>query len=326
MLGSDRLPEILAVGEPMVEFAAEARGRLGTARTFRRGFGGDTANFIVAASRTGARCGYVTRLGGDEFGRAFLSLWEQEGVDRSRVIVEPEGTTAVYFIARREDGGHDFTYYRAHSPASRLQPDDLDAAYLAGAKVFHTSGISQAISASARATVDAAIDVVARGGGKISYDANVRPRLWPIDVARHVVERTFGRAQLVFLSTEDAAHLYPGMRAEEVVRRVLDCGPRLVVLKQGADGCLIAPAEGALLHLPGWPVEVVDTTGAGDAFAAAFVSAWLAGAPLDEAAVQANAVGALTTMGLGAVAPIPTRAAVTAFLRERQTTTHHRRE
>jgi len=100
----------------------------------------------------GACGGYVTRLGGDEFGRAFLSLWEQEGVDRSGVIVEPEGTTAVYFIARREDGGHDFMYYRAHSPASRLQPEDLDSAYLAKAKVLHTSGISQAISDSARAT------------------------------------------------------------------------------------------------------------------------------------------------------------------------------
>ena len=310
----------------MAEFAAEARGRLGAVRIFRRGFGGDTANFIVTAARMGARGGYITRLGGDEFGRAFLSLWEQEGIDRSRVIVEPEGTTAVYFIVRREDGGHDFTYYRAHSPASRLQPDDLDSAYLARAKVLHTSGISQAISDSARATVDAAIDVVSRAGGKISYDANVRPRLWPIAVARGVVERTFDRAHLVFLSTEDAAHLYPGLRAADVVRRVLDSGPRLVVLKQGGAGCLIAPAEGAALPLPGWPVEVVDSTGAGDAFAGAFVVAWLAGAPLEEAGALANAVGAMTAMGLGAVDPIPTRAAAMAFLGERQTATHHRRE
>lgn len=320
------MPEILALGEPMAEFAGEGRGRLGAVRTFRRGFGGDTANFIVAAARMGARCGYITRLGGDEFGRAFLSLWEREGIDRSHVVVEPEGMTAVYFISLREDGGHDFTYYRAHSSASRLQPDDLDSAYLAGAKVLHASGISQAISESARLTVDAAFDVVARAGGKISYDANIRPRLWPIEVAHGVVERTFGRAQLVFLSSEDAAHLYPGMRADEVVRRVLDCGPGLVVLKQGGAGCVIAPAEGALVHLPGWPVDVVDSTGAGDAFAGAFVVAWLAGAPLEEAGALANAAGAMTTMGLGAVAPIPTRTAATAFLANRQTVTHHRRE
>jgi 2-dehydro-3-deoxygluconokinase len=309
----------------MAEFAAETPGRLGTASSFRRGFGGDTANFIVAAARMGGRCGYVTRVGDDEFGRAFLALWEQEGVDHSRVIVEPAGTTAVYFIARREDGGHDFTYYRAHSPASRLQPGDLDRAYLAGARVVHTSGITQAISASALATVEAALDIAAAGAA-VSYDVNVRPRLWPVEAARAAAEWTFGRALLVFISTEDAAHLYPGAHGEDVARTILGRGPRAVVLKQGAAGCTLVSARDAPVRLPGWDVEAVDTTGAGDAFAGAFVAAWASGAEFEEAAALANAAGALTAMGLGAVAPIPDRAAVTALMHTRQTAVHIRKE
>jgi len=313
-VGASHIPAVVALGEPMVEFAAEQRGGLGDVRTFRRGFGGDTANFIVAAARMGAPCGYVTRLGGDDFGRAFLALWDREGVDRSRVIVEPGSPTGVYFISILEAGIHEFTYYRWGSPASRLCPDDLDEPYLAGARVFHTSGITQAISASARETVEAALTIVGRSGGTISYDANVRPRLWPLDTARQVVTQTFSRAHLVFVSDEDAALLYPGLPAESVVERILTLGPRLVALKRGARGCLVATAEGERYPLSAWPVDVVDTTGAGDAFAGAFVGAWLSGAGVAEAARLANAAGALTTTGLGAIASIPTRGQIVEFL------------
>lgn len=297
----------------MVEFAAEERGRLGAVRTFRRGWGGDASNFAVACARLGSSCGYITRIGGDEFGRSFLALWEREGVEISRVIVDPEGFTGVYFIAVRDDGGHDFTYYRAGSAASRLQPKDLDPGYLHQARVFHTSSISQAISESTLATVDAAIELVARAGGFVSYDANIRPRLWPLHVARRVVESTFTRARLVFLSTEDAAHLYGEADPHAVIDRVLAFGPQLVVLTQGVQGCLVA-SEAVRLQIPAWEVEVVDATGAGDAFAAGFVVAWLEGRPLEQAGRFANAAGALTTMGLGAVEPIPHRARVEAFL------------
>ena len=309
----------------MAEFVAEQCGRLGEVRTFRRGFGGDTANFIVAAARMGASSGYVTRVGGDEFGHAFLALWEREGVDHSRVIVESDGVTGVYFISIRDKGGHDFTYYRTASAASRLAPDDLDEVCIAAARVFHTSGITQGISETAREAVETALDIAERADRTISYDANVRPTLWPLKVALPVVERTFTRAHLVFLSEEDVAHLYPGVDVENVIEHVLGFGPRLVVFKRGARGCLVATAEGAHWAIAAWPVDVVDTTGAGDAFAGAFVASWLEGAGVEEAARLANAAGALTTLGLGAVEPIPTRARAIEFIGERQTKTHTRK-
>jgi 2-dehydro-3-deoxygluconokinase len=298
----------------MAEFAGEERGRLSTVRAFRRGYGGDTSNFAVAAARLGASAGYITRVGGDEFGSAFLILWRSEGVDVSQVKVEPRGFTGVYFIALCSDRGHEFTYYRHGSAASRITPADLDPAYLRGARLFHTSGISQAISESCRAAVDAAITAARTQGVMVSYDLNIRPGLWPPTVARAVVEGTIPRADIVFLSGEDIGHLYGGTPPEELMAMMLAAGPRLVVLKQGEDGCLILSADGQRVQVPAWPVDVVDTTGAGDAFAAAFAVEWLRGVPLEQAGRFANAVGALTAAGLGAVEPIPTRVQVEEFM------------
>jgi len=308
------VPDVIALGEPMAEFAAEERGRLSRVTTFRRGWGGDTSNVAVAAARLGTSVGYVTRLGEDEFGHSFLALWDQEGVDRSHVVIDPDGFTGVYFIALDEAGRHDFTYYRTGSAASRLQPADIDPAYVQTARVFHTSGITQAISEGARAAADAAIAAARAKGVAVSYDLNLRPKLCPLPQLRSIVEATLPLADIVFLSAEDAGYLDDSRPAEIVAEQVLARGPRLVVLKLGAEGCLIAEAEGTSVRLPAWPARVVDTTGAGDAFDAAFLGEWIRGASPARAGRFANAVGALAARGLGAVAPLPVRAWVEAFI------------
>ncbi|MDQ7828419.1 MAG: sugar kinase [Armatimonadota bacterium] len=312
------MPDVVALGEPLVEFVALERGALGEVRTFLRGFGGDTANFAVAAARLGARAGYITRVGDDEFGRACQALWRQEGVDTRGVIVEPGGTTGIYFIALDRDGRHTFTYYRAGSAASRLRPADIDPAYLVEARCFHTSGITQAISEGARAAADEAMARARALGVTVTYDLNVRPRLHPVAELRDIVDAALRRAHIAFLSSEDAEYLFPGAPPETVMEQLLTCGPDLVVLKRGPLGCLVRTATGEVVDAPGWPVTPVDATGAGDAFDAAFVVERLRGRNLEEAARFANAVGALTTQGLGAIAALPTREAVEAFVHRRE--------
>ncbi len=307
------MPDIVALGEPLLEFVAAERGRLQDVKTFQRGWGGDTSNFVVAVARLGGSSGYLTRIGGDEFGRSFLALWRQERVDASRVTVEPDGVTGIYFIAFPEDGAHEFTYYRAGSAASHLQPTDIPVDYVDRARVFHTSGITQAISASAAETAKVAITQARTCNLTISYDANIRPKLQPLSSLRAAFEATIPSVDIVFLSGEDAEHLYGTVPSQEVVRRILACGPNIAVLKQGAAGCLIASADGTL-SIPGWPITPVDATGAGDAFDAAFLIEWRRGAPLDQAGRFANAVGALTASSLGAVTAIPTRTRVEQYV------------
>lgn len=290
----------------MAEFCATTMGSLSEAPLFKRGWGGDTSNFAVAVARLGGRAGYLCRLGDDEFGRSFLDLWRREGVDASGVIVEKDSFTAVYFISLMEGGGHDFTYYRSNSAASRYTIDDLDRDYIGNAKVLHSSGISLAVSQSVREAVFEAVDLCRATGGIFSFDLNFRPKLWPVNTARAVMEYALRRADLVFASIGDMKLLYGMDDLHTCVEKLRGFGVGTVVVKLGEEGCLVA-TDGASFHSPGIRVDVVDTTGSGDAFDGAFVVGHMEGWSLEETADFANAVGALTATGYGAVAPIPTR-------------------
>ncbi len=141
MAASEITPEIVAIGEPMIEFNQTTAN----ARDYLQGFGGDTSNFCVAVARHGGRPGYVTRLGDDAFGRGFLDLWRTEGVDTSGVVTDPQAHTAVYFVMH-DERGHAFSYLRKGSAASRLSPENVPLDLVGRARYLHVSGITQAIS------------------------------------------------------------------------------------------------------------------------------------------------------------------------------------
>ena len=135
-------PSIVCLGEPLIEFN---RPREGDGLTWLQGFGGDSQNVAIAAARQGASAGYVTSLGQDWMGDAFLDLWKAEGVDASKVSRHPTAPTGVSFVTHTE-AGHKFDYLRKNSAASLMQPEDLPLDYIAGARFLHVSAISQAIS------------------------------------------------------------------------------------------------------------------------------------------------------------------------------------
>ena len=125
------MPDLIAIGEPLVEMAAESAGRLGDVDRFRCGWGGDTANFVLAAARLGGACGYVTRVGQDAFGRAFVAMLETHGVDARHVISDEEHHTGLYFVTYSEERKHRFDYVRRGSAASHLAGTDIDPDYVA---------------------------------------------------------------------------------------------------------------------------------------------------------------------------------------------------
>lgn len=301
-------PAILAIGEPMIEFNQTTPGQ----PDYLQGFGGDTSNAIVACARQGASCGYITRLGDDEFGRMFLDLWRTEGVDSSGVGIDGTAHTAVYFVTHGA-AGHSFSYLRRDSAASRMQPAHLPVALIRGARILHVSGISQAISQGARDTVQAAITLARSVGVKVSYDTNLRLKLWSLDTARQVIGDTIALTDYLLPSLEDL-QAASGLEAPDAI---LDwCfahGASNVVLKLGREGCIAATRD-SRTAIAGHQVNAVDATGAGDCFDGAFLARLDAGCDLLAAARYANAAAALTTTGFGAVAPLPRRAAVEAFI------------
>ena len=310
------MPDIVAIGEPLVELAAESAGRLGDVDRFRYGWGGDTANFVLAATRLGGACGYVTRVGRDAFGDAFVAMLEAHGVDASRVIRDEEHHTGLYFVTYSEDRTHRFDYVRRGSAASHLAGADIDPDYVSGARVLHASGISQAISRSCADAVRVAMEIARKADTTVSYDANVRPALGTQKILRHNFEAALALADVVFVSEEDSANLFGEAPLEDVLDCIVGERPRLAVAKLGADGCLIKAETGERRQVPAWKIDAVDATGAGDAFSAGFVLSLLRDAELAEAGRYANAVGALTATGVGAIAPQPSHAEVTAFMEE----------
>jgi len=305
------MPDIVALGEPLVEFN-QARSTDPTA--YVQGFGGDTSNMAIAAARLGASVGYVTRLGADRFGRMFLDLWMREGVDAAGVALEAEASTGVYFVTHSTQG-HEFSYLRAGSAASRMRPDTLPLAVLRTARLVHASGISQAISATACDAVFAAFDIARAQGSLVTYDPNVRLKLWPLTRARACVLAAAAQCTWCLPSREDAALLFEGLAPDAVVDALHRAGARGVVLKQGADGCLVS--DGARReHLRAHRVQSVDATGAGDCFDGAFAARLLAGDDPFAAARYANVAAALATTGFGAVAPLPRSADVERALEQ----------
>ena len=304
------MPDIICLGEPLYEFNQTKPGEPG----YLAGHGGDTSNCAVAAARQGASVGYLTALGSDAFGDSFMELWQREGVDASMVRRRDDAHTGVYFITHGPQG-HVFSYLRAGSAASRMAPEDLPEDYLRSARVLHASGISQAISSSATDTVFRAIEIAREAGVLVSYDTNLRLRLWPLARARAIVQATAALADILLPSTDDATALTGLTDPDRIADHYLGHGVKLVALTLGKEGALVATSE-RRERVPARRVESVDATGAGDTFDGSFLAEYLRTGDPFAAGRWANAAAALSTKGFGAVAPMPRRPHVEAFLGE----------
>ncbi len=299
------MPDLLCLGEPMLEFNRQSAGPYGRV-LYLEGHGGDTSNAAIAAARSGASVGYVTAIGTDAPGDSFMALWAREGVDTATVRRAPDAPTGLYVVTH-DDQGHHFTFYRTGSAAARLRPADLPEDAIRSARILH-----QAISDTACDTGFRAMDLARGAGVRVSYDTNLRLRLWPAARAAAVIHAAIAMADIALPSLDDATALTGLTDPDAVADFYLRLCPT-VLLKCGAAGCLMATRDGRT-RIPAHRVDTMDATGAGDTFAGALLARLLAGDDAVTAARYANAAAALSTTGYGAVAPIPRAAAVRALL------------
>jgi len=305
--------DLVALGEPLLEFnQVQAEPPL-----YLQGFGGDTSNAVIAAARAGARAGYLSRLGDDAWARRLRELWQAEGIDAQAVISDPKASTGIYFVSH-DAQGHHFSYARAGSAASRMQPQDLHGAWqdmIARSCWLHVSGISMAISPSACATVLAAMRWARQVGTQVALDSNLRLKLWSLPEAQQALAQALPLCDLFLPSLDDMTPLTGLTRAEDILDWSHAHGAQQVVLRLGAAGA-VCSFEGQRLNLAGHKVEAVDATGAGDCFAGNLLARLAAGDGLPEAARYANAAAALAVQGHGAVAPLPRSEAVLRLLEQ----------
>lgn len=300
-------PDILCLGEPMVEFVrSDDMG----GDTYIAGVGGDTSNAAIAAARQGAKVGYLTALGQDRFGDRIQHLWERENVDFSTVWRDPDAPTGLYVIDPDPAERH-YSYFRAGSAASRYSPERLPATALAKAVVLHVSGITLAVSDELRASAFEAIRQVLEAGGKVSLDTNLRLKLWDAQAARKVIGDAATHASVLITSIEDSEVLTGLTDPRQILSHYSDIGCEVIVLTLGEKGAMLS-VNGAVGDIAPGLANPVDSTGAGDSFAGAFLAWWLETGDPWKAAELAAIVAAGTVSGLGAVEPIPHRAEVLA--------------
>jgi sugar/nucleoside kinase (ribokinase family) len=312
--------DVLTLGEALVEvMRLEAGQPLDQPSLFEGPFpSGAPFIFAVQAARLGARAAAIGTVGDDAFGRCIQMQMAQDGLDTRSLRIHREYATGVAFVAYNHDGSREFVFHARHAASGQIDPMQLDEQLFRGLRCLHLMGSTLSISEDVLEVGRLALHLAQHHGAKVSFDPNLRPQLLPVERARTVFE-TFVLAADVLLPTQEELHLLTGQSDDDLAAAALmRMNPRcIIVMTQGAHGAKVYH-EGCWQHVPGFSVEEVDPTGAGDCFDAGFLVRWLAGDPLVEAVRFANACGALAVTRRGPMSGAFTLEAVQSFIRQSQ--------
>ncbi len=299
-------PDVVTVGEAMVAFRADGPVHQGGTQTTR--LAGSESNVAIGLARLGHRVEWAGRVGADGFGDLVLRELRAEGVGITRAAADPRRPTGLMFVTQRTADLSSVDYRRSGSAGSALCPADVAEALTTPPRLLHLTGITPALSDSARESVTALVDVAVTAGVRVSFDVNYRSRLWTREQARAVLAPLADRA-FVLIASEDELDLASASPATEadVAASLLSRGVHQVAVKRGGSGASVYTAEGRQ-DAPALAVTAVDPMGAGDAFCAGYLSGLLDG--LDPAGClrRGTVTGAFVASSPGDWEGAPTRA------------------
>ncbi|RYF69484.1 MAG: carbohydrate kinase [Cytophagaceae bacterium] len=268
---------VLSVGELLADFIGQNFSEsLFDASDFTRFQGGSPANMAANMARLGNQAALVACVGDDNLGAFLIEKAAETGIDVSHVVIEPTQPTSIVVVSRTK-GTPDFIAYRTAD--CMIQPEHLPDQLLDQTALFHTTCFALSRNPAQQTIVDAARRA-SIAGAQISIDANYAPSIWPDrDNAWQVLTDYCSLGTLVKLSEDDAERLYGSPQTPEQVRADFHrMGAKLVSMTLGAEGSIVSTNNGeSVIQLPGKPLSVVDATGAGDAYWAGFLTAWLDG-------------------------------------------------
>ncbi|WP_338559830.1 sugar kinase [Erwinia sp. E_sp_B04_7] len=301
--------KIAVIGECMIELSQKESD-------LSRGFGGDTLNTAVYIARQveNQQLGvdYVTALGTDSFSSDMIAAWEQEQIGTSLIQRMENKLPGLYVIETDEHGERTFYYWRNDAAARYwLESDRADAIsqQLASYDYLYLSGISLAIlSPQSREKLMGLLTTCRNNGGKIIFDNNYRPRLWPsAEVTQAAYQAMLACTDIAFLTLDDETLLWGESPVEDVIARTRAAGVSEIVIKRGADACLVAVEDRPLLEVPAVKLpasSVVDTTAAGDSFSAGYLAVRLSGGSAEDAAKRGHLTASTVIQHRGAIIPL----------------------
>ncbi|MGJ7921102.1 carbohydrate kinase family protein [Neobacillus sp. LXY-4] len=318
--------KLFAIGEVLIDFIPLEKGiALKDVRAFERAPGGAPANVAAAVAKYGQKSAMLSKLGTDAFGDFLVEQLQNVGVDTDKILRTDVANTALAFVSLKSDGERDFSFYRNPSADLLMDSGEIDPLWFQGNDILHFCSVDLVESPMKQAHRKA-IDSITNAGGLVSFDPNVRLPLWKNKQdCRNAIQEFLPFADIVKVSDEELEFI-TGVENEAKALEALFVGKvKAVVFTKGPEGAVLITKNGEY-QSPGFCVEVKDTTGAGDAFIGGFLYKLLEfGANpknleeiLDsnhkEILSFANASGALTTTGSGAISALPTREQVLSFL------------
>ncbi len=310
---------VLSFGELLIDFVALEMGvAVGDASGFVKAPGGAPANVAAAVARLGFPSAFMGQVGDDPFGRHLASVLEAANVNLAGLTYSRDARTALAFVSNTADGDRSFMFYRHPSADMLMAPDDVDTALIDACAAFHYGSITFIHEPAASALLKA-LDHAVAADKFISYDPNLRLPLWESRAeAKAGMIKGLDYANLLKISEEELDFLTGGDDVAPLWRDRME----LICVTYGAKGAVVHSRAGGKIEHGGYPIAAVDTTGAGDAFVAAMLIGILENRPdyrhaLPEILDFANAVGALTCLGKGAIPSLPTQAQTRAFMASR---------
>ncbi len=300
---------IAIIGECMIELSE-------TVAALRRGFGGDTLNTAVYLARQvlteQLSVEYVTALGTDNFSNEMVAAWQQEKIDTRLIQRLEDKLPGLYFIETDARGERTFHYWRNEAAARCwLETPAAPAIYqqLAQRDYLYLSGISLAIlDKSSREKLLTLLAACRRNGGKVIFDNNYRPRLWQSrEETQQAYSAVLANTDIAFLTLDDETLLWGAEPESCVIARTRVAGVAEIIIKRGAEACLVASGDAPLLTIPAvtLPAErVMDTTAAGDSFSAGYLAVRLCGGTIDMAARHGHLLASTVIQHRGAIIPL----------------------
>ncbi|MEU6700373.1 sugar kinase [Pseudonocardia sp. NPDC046786] len=296
--------DVLCIGESMILVAPVHPEPLEHAGEVALGVGGAESTVALYLAERGHRSAWLSQVGDDALGRRMVAAVAAPGVDVSAVRVLPGAPTGVYF----KDPGPEGTrvlYYRAGSAASRMDPSVLDAVRWDRTRIVHVSGITAGLSAGCRELLDAVFGPAREHGVTVSFDINHRPGLWSAQAAAPVLRELARRADVVFVGRDEAHTLWGTGGPAEVA--ALLAGAGRVVVKDGPVGATEITPGAPPVFVAAHEVDVVEAVGAGDAFAAGYLSALLRGENATSRLRTGHDLAARALSSTHDFLPVPTR-------------------
>ena len=315
--------DVIALGELLIDFTMNGQSSQGN-NMFEACPGGAPCNVLALLNKMGKKTAFIGKVGRDQFGTLLKNTITEAGIDASHLLADDKVNTTLAFVHTFPDGDREFSFYRNPGADMMLTEEDVDPAFISQARIFHFGTLSMTHDG-VRAATEKAVQAAKDGGCLISFDPNLRPPLWSsLDLAKEQMEYGFSVCDILKISDNEIQFVSGKEDYDEGIAYLQErYDIPLILLTMGKDGSRVY-YKGMRVERPGFSVQTIETTGAGDTFGGSSLNYLLehdfynlTEEELGEMLTFANAAAAIVTTRKGAIKAMPDREEINRLMKRR---------